>query len=433
VSITNGAPATPFGGPPTIQQVSGVAAAMNVGGMISITSNALAPGLHDLTLTQTGTGWVEDFLLYIPILPTPNVTPLLTVFHQFSVSHRDVLLNTSFLQEAQTRGWFMLAPKGATDINFSSLVSQANTESVLRWVLTNYNIDRSRVYGVGFSMGGGNALSYAARHLDPFGPMFAAVVNLNGSLSISDVYVNEIGTHWALNFLYGGNPTAEPFAYSRCSVLEIDQATGFVIPERSNAWNLAHIPIETWYAIDDPLVYLVEENLMLHAFLNGLGGVHILNPVLGAEHTWDSIDETQACNFLQQHTLAMPTSGYTVADRDGTYFQFEVEQDQAGDFSPMDWSVVSSQNTLIIDKTRNIRRITVDTTTLGLDSTQPLTVILGTADGQPDEIILGGYTQSPQNVTRNGVPNTSWVYDSSAGTLEIHEINTGYHTWITTP
>lgn len=406
---------------------------MNTGGAISVTTNTLAPGLHDLTFTQTGTGWVEDFLLYIPMLPTPNVTPLLTVYHQFSVSHRDVLLNTTFLQEVQNRGWFMLAPKGATDINFSSLVSQANTEFVLRWVLTNYNIDRSRVYGVGFSMGGGNALSHAARHLDPFGPMFAAIVNLTGSLSISDVYVNELGTHWALNFLYGGPPSSQPFAYSRSSTIEIDQATGFVIPDRSMAWNLSHIPIQTWYAIDDPLQYLVEQNQMLHAFLSGLGGVHILNAVPGVEHTWDTLDETQACNFLAQHTLATPNSAYTVADRDGTFFQFDVEQDQAGDFSPFEWSAIPAQNTLIIDKTSNIRRITVDTAPLGLDPNQPMTIILGTADGQPDEIILSGYTQSPMNVTRNGVPNTSWVYDSAMGTLEIHEINTGYHTWVTTP
>src|SRR5262245_1035275 len=147
-------------------------------------------GLFQVTLNNTGSGWVERFLLYVPRLPVGERAPLLVVFHRFGVSHWDAYYWTEYIQQAQRRGWFLVAPLGANQASFSCLEGQINVEAALRYTTDAFNIDRTRVYGVGFSMGGGNVTTYAARHVDPSGVMFAAIVNHTGGVSLANTWAN---------------------------------------------------------------------------------------------------------------------------------------------------------------------------------------------------------------------------------------------------
>ena len=119
------------------------------------------------------TGTDELFSLYVPSSPSGQARPLIVGFHGFGVSHLDFsYYNTDILAEAAARDWFVLAPiqinpvLNTGDISFGSAESQLNVEHVLNYVLDEWPIDLDRIYGIGFSMGGGNAVSYAARHRD---------------------------------------------------------------------------------------------------------------------------------------------------------------------------------------------------------------------------------------------------------------------------
>jgi len=68
-----------------------------------------------------------------------------------------------------------VAPRGIYKENFGAPLPQDQQQQVIDWVLAHYPIDRDRIYGIGFSMGGGGVASYAARHLDRTGAMFAAM------------------------------------------------------------------------------------------------------------------------------------------------------------------------------------------------------------------------------------------------------------------
>ena len=391
------------------------------------------PGLFDLTLEGTGTPWVENFLLQIPDAPPPQLVPLIVVFHQGDASHRDVLFNTEFLYEAAARGWYLLAPLGATEINFSSIDSQINTKFVLDWVLENYNVDRSRIYGVGFSMGGGNALNFAARHLDPTGGMFAAIVNHTGSVDLSDTYDKDNNAAAYMNLLFGGPPAGDDFTYRRSSTVTIDQQTGTVIPERDMVRNLLHVPIRTVIGSFDPLDYLTWQNFRMHLHLDEMGGQSEFLVVPWFTHTWNILDERGACDFLAQYSLQIPTWGRALVDRSGNYFHFDVTQAQSGKFTPFLWSIDAGANSLSLANTANLSELRLATISAGLDPSVPLELFLAAQDGDADEIVLADYSTPPSKVLRDGVATTSWTWDSTTGSLRLVETSGAYHSWRIVP
>ena len=132
-----------------------------------------APGVYSISFNDTGTGWQESFLLAVPRNPLPS-PPLLVMFHGYSTSENSCLTQTPLMKMAMERGWYVVAPLGAHQMNYGVPYSQANIEFVLDWVLHTLPIDTDRIYGIGFSMGGGGVSSYAARHLDPDHARFAA-------------------------------------------------------------------------------------------------------------------------------------------------------------------------------------------------------------------------------------------------------------------
>jgi len=280
-------------------------------------------GMYTITLNNTGSGWQETFLLQVPAVPATTPSPLLVCFHKFGVSQNDILTRTTFFQEAQARNWFCVAPLGAAQVAFSSLESQVNVRAVLDYVTGVFNIDRSRVYGAGFSMGGGSVTSYAARHLDPNGLLFAAIANHTGGVALPHTYANEpddadlddnvpnFGDHLEvpdiLDFWYGGAPQTNAFAYLRCSMMDLDPLTGAVAPGTNMARNLAHVPILNWLAAGDPMVYLYEQTDEFQKHIQHQNTQNTLVIAPGTVHSWNTLDETAVCNWLAQFTLQLPS------------------------------------------------------------------------------------------------------------------------------
>ena len=160
--------AASLGGPALCAQPQGrsVAAPSRAG------SGPTAPLLNGTVVTYTlGTtqsGFPESVLVGIPNGASSSApTPALILFHGYYEDPADLQVRTSFFDEALARGWFVIAPLGANIANFGIDYAQQNTEDALTyvWALHGSMIDAERVYGVGFSMGGGWASSYAARHV----------------------------------------------------------------------------------------------------------------------------------------------------------------------------------------------------------------------------------------------------------------------------
>ncbi|MBI5364796.1 MAG: hypothetical protein HZA53_16590 [Planctomycetes bacterium] len=407
-----------------------------------------AVGLYTIVLNNTGSGWQETFLLQVPLTQPVTPAPLLVCFHKFGVSQNDILNRTTFFQEAQARSWFCIAPLGAAQVNFSSLESQINVRAALDYVTAGFAIDPARIYGVGFSMGGGAVTSYAARHLDPNGSMFAAIANHTGGIALPHTYANEpddadlddnvpnfgdnLEVPDILDFWYGGAPSMNRYAYLRCSMMDLDPLTGAVAAGTDMSRNLAHVPVLDWLAAGDPLVYLYEQTDEFHKHIQHQNTQNTLVIAPGTVHSWNTLDETAVCNWLSQFTLQLPTEGSLLADDDGTWLRFQVAQDAGGDFTPFTWKSIAATNRFELTATRNLRRLTVDTQGLGLTTASTLTLQLSTADATGDELLLTGFTQAPSAILRDGQP-ASGVHDPVLHTLRLVETDAATHAWTVVP
>jgi pimeloyl-ACP methyl ester carboxylesterase len=385
-------------------------------------------GLFNVTLANTGTGYIEVFLLQVPDVPPQGPTPMLVAFHKFGVSHADVLFNTNFVQECRTRGWYLLAPFGAMEDNYGCLPSQANVTAAIDFVRSSAPVDPGRVYGVGFSMGGGGCASYAARHLDPSESIFAAIVDHTGSVSLWHTYANQdISVEQIMEGLFGGSPAAQHFAYQQCSTVDIDPLTDLVDPTSDMARNLDNV--HCWMADQDPNVYLQTETQLFFNDVHALNSADLLTVVSGNVHSWSTMDDTAACDWLSRFTLQEPLTGTTLADTGGQWHRFTVVQDAPGAFTPFNWLSNPPANRLSFWDTANLKQISVDPTRLGLVYSGNLKLNMSSADGTGDQVLWLHVPRAPINVTRNSQP-ASATYDPVAKTLLIDEQSGSGAQWV---
>ena len=392
--------------------------------------------IYGVTL-HPGTGSPEHFL--IAPAPAGALRPLLVGFHKFGVSHYDVLYHTSFFQEGIQRGWHVIAPWGGHSAHFSNIVSQLNTEAVLNWVIANFGVDKTRVYGVGFSMGGGAALNYAARHVDPDGVMFAGIVNHTGTVDLLDAYANEPGAQQIFDNLFGnGNPgSADNWLMRRSSLITLDPVTQQVDTATDLARNLSSVSTRTVYASQDPKAYLRTQNSALHARLVSLFGAtsqHGLYVFPGNTHDWATLNAKSSCDWLRTRRLKIPDWGYALADQQDVYFYFDIEQDQGNAFTPFRWNLDPPTNAVAITNTATLMRVSVNYEAAGLSTLTPLTVVLSTSDGIPDTVRFRNWDHLPSNVLRDGVATTSWAYETGSGALSLIEYDgAAQHVWQVIP
>ncbi|MBM3990804.1 MAG: alpha/beta hydrolase [Planctomycetes bacterium] len=407
----------------------------------SIVGRAGVPGVtptprwFEVTI-QPGTGFGERFLVQDSNGIGPR--PVLVVFHKFGVSHYDGLLNTSFFAEARRRNWICIAPLSGGQTHFSDSRSHIHTRAVLQWVRSSLSVDTARVYAVGFSMGGGAAMNYAARQLDPTHLMIAAVFNQSGILSHEDTYPQSGPTIQQIyddRFGNGLPGSATPWNLQRGSVFSFDP-NSLVVAATDLGRNLLHLATHTTRTTGD-IPYLITQNDLFHQHQLGRGASatrHLLSVVNYPGHSWDAVSEASVCNWLRNYSLALPSAANTLADANGRFFHFHIEQALAGDFTPFNWSVDTINNAVAITGTANLTRARVATADAGLDPLQPLSVTTGCADGLPDQILLEGYVQSPSAVLRDGVSTLNWSHDAQLGRLVLDETDGGAtHVWSIVP
>lgn len=454
--------------PSTYSPLSAQASALGVSFIRTVASPAdvefgFIPGIGGTNLLVgifvESTMQQEIFTLHVPDSAPGVKRPLLMAFHGFGVSHLDIAFNTSLLQEAADRDWFLVAPfqfsdVGDAQVSYSSVQSQVQVEAVMSWIMDRWPVDRDRIYGAGFSMGGGNAANYAARHRDRRQGAFAAVVNHTGSVSVADVYKNQLNIQGELDLIFGGSPLVFPFEYQRSSVIELDGMGTLMPGGRNLAVNLEHVPTQSWYGIEDPLTYLVDQTIQLDAFMQLLPNADhmlmpttvtqecLLGPALG--HCWETLDAQMACDWLELQTLEnAPLEGEYLIDRDGRWGVFDVVCEQPGQFSSFEYSFLPAFGRARIEATDNIAEISLDLSRVGLDTTQAVEVTLGSNDASLDRLILRGMASAPQLVRRDGqtiVEDCSgmgitpgWCYDAASQTVTIFDAPSVPAVWLVRP
>lgn len=414
----------------------------NKSGMGAVAVGGRSMRFYRFSIAPAGSTFIEDFIVYEPVPQPVTPKPLLVAFHGFGVTQNDILVNTTLLQQCAARGWHLLAPLSASGGHFMSDPGQMNTAAALDFVLSGFNVDESRIYGVGFSMGGGMALNYAARHLDPAHGMLAAVVDHTGSVDLNETYRKDPASQFIFDFWYGdGSPgSADAFKMTRSSLIAYDDITQQVDPGTDLARNLNHVPIKMVRAQNDPLVLLSEQHDRLYQHMASQGrvpGPTFSSTILpGNVHKWYTLDAASACDWLSQFSLQIPSSGRTLAVKDGPHFHLYVDQQSADAMTAFTWNVDTQDNRLELSETVNLEALVADTLAAGLSTSQALVVATATSDGASDRISVRGFNAVPSAVLRDGQPALygAWTYSPAAKMVTLKELDgSQQHTWTVVP
>ena len=96
------------------------------------------------------------------------------------------------------------------------------------------------------------------------------------------------------------------------------------------------------------------------------------------------------------------------------------------------WNVDTAANTLTLSATRNLQRLSVDSSRAGLSTTVPYSLQLSSSDATGDTVVFEDVAHAPSSVRRDGVPAPS-TYDAATHTLTLVETNASTHLWVVTP
>lgn len=386
---------------------------------------SVGPGVYAITLNRTGSGWSERFLVGLP-QSSASFAPALVLFHGYGEEPEDLLANTDYFAKAQARGWFVIAPLGAHKFNYSIPYAQHNVERALGWCAKHLPIDLDRMYAVGFSMGGGMATSYAARHQNPKRGRFAAVVNHTGTVSIQDCYwMTSDKNLMESPLMFGGSPIEQLFAYQRASTIDLAPGGTGVDPNSDMLRNLTHLSVKTFAASFDPVTFLVNQTQLFADQLTLRGGSANLYLANASQHSWSTLDENATLNWLDGISLSErgPNQVHSLlADRKGRWYDFNLVQHQTQRFTPLTWFASPASNKLYLVNTANLKRVLCHTTRLGLNPSQPLEVVFGSTDGRATDIALRGFASAPTQVRRNGTSSSSWSWNATTRVLVLHEL-----------
>lgn len=356
-------------------------------------------------------------------------------FHSFSVSEKDIFLNTNLPFEAAQRGWMLVAPYGLTDTSFASPQSQASLEAVFHVLYGLVPFNYRRIYAVGFSMGGLNALSYGMRHLDRLQLQFAGIVAHTSTLDMLQEYADSTPVmQWLLanSRHFQGTPQTHSFEYERVSPVQF-RDDGLVDAEKAPVLNIAGRPIYLHTNLADPRTDLVAGMGALATFLQQRGA-HVVehlvhDPAVG--HHWSSLPLGTALDYVAAHELggAPEQTVEMFADNPGRWLHTEVESispDRFGRFrlelAPVQAGIL---NSFALLATRDLDEIRLKTNQLGLDATTPLRFLHESSDGTADTLRIAGFANSPTSVTVDDQPATSWSWQATSKELVIEPTTDG--------
>lgn len=374
----------------------------------------------------------ERFRVQLPLdalFPPFEPRPVVVAFHFFGVSE-DAPFNQTLPQLCQQNGWYMIAPWGFNQINFGNEQSQAGVDAILDWLEQFLDLDDERIYGVGFSMGGLNALSYAWRHQNPSGRRFAAVASLLGT--VDPVFAFNDGSPELQSLLmtdqaFGASPFVDPFAYERVATARL--APSLTIDDlNAGVNNLLDTPVYLGINTADPMTALLTQNNALASYLQSKGFPVTVDSFSGPpSHAWSNFDQSTVIDFFDgkvapqpEPTLGPPMDLYS--DREEIVRFSEVREIDPQTVARFRVTLgFPGSNSFALEMLRGLRELALDPFAIGIDPAQ--TVLLTSfgedAGATGARLVLSGYPQPPSSVTVFGAQPALLSHDPIADELTI--------------
>jgi len=400
-------------GPPVVAleaTTTPVSSRQKIGTMAVISGTVLLTSTYELAQGRV----ISQAVWYqVPMSYTGNVSvPLIIALH--GMGDTGQWIRDYLTEEANRRGWLLAAPDmhGHYYINHGKYAlgwvgAQHDVIDTVEYMMSEYQVDPSRIYIAGGSMGGQTTAMMTAKYPD----VFAAAVPWKPFTDLAQWY-NEreamgdpYGGNTKIRKETGGTPSTVPFEYQRRSPIRMSQ-------------NSRLVPIKMWHDVDDQLVPIHHSR----DWRDAINGWNPPTPVTLVEvPSWandcppDSEGDLEHCydpppsdifDFLTSFTLdtAPPVSVSLRTDESKPYYWLNVSQ-TGGDH----WSEIQA--------TYNLTDQTVSAT---ISDTQPLTLAFN----------LGSTPiRGPGGVDRSGIglPATTYlVY--GGGNNYLHNYVSGYLT-----
>jgi len=299
-------------------------------------------------------------------------------------------------------------------------IAQTHMVEVLNWIAERYNVDRRRIYMVGGSMGGAAGMVFHNNHLDPHGWMVAATASGSGIMDCHRRYLEQ-GVNHSMIQNFGGMPDSVPFQYHRNS------AVYFTDLSQSMHYNLRHLPMYyTFGYLESPWM---NHAVDLYNLIQPIADEMYLVMASWIGHGWDSMDEQNICDWLQNFTLNDNPDDISInTDENGRCYWVEVEQwDTTEAFTRFDATYNSHANSFTFHGFWNLHSALFDFAMMGINPND-VVQIFWTVDDTIETLILPDYVQIPDGVLKNGIPTTDWTYNAELGQVSITS-DTGFAVW----
>jgi predicted esterase len=285
-------------------------------------SNLRATEFEDFVFTSSYDGSSQPAALQVPTSYDPGQpTPLLIAVHGWGDDRWAAL--GSFAFEANDAGWLLAAPdmhgersaypRPPYDHPLASRASQHDILDTIDYVRERYNVDPSRIYLAGVSLGGQIALVTAAKNPG----LFAAVVSDRGPTDLALWY--EEAPEWRQALIAqecGGPPESGTwFEYQRRSPINY-------------ARNLTHTPLHLYHGTDDTVVLPHHSQDMVDAILSYDSTAPVtLTTFLGGHDTPVPGGNADIVQWLGSHELGqVPFQIDAITDESTTFWWAQITQ-----------------------------------------------------------------------------------------------------------
>lgn len=412
--------------------------------------------------TETTT---QEVYLQLPAVLTGN-NPVILAFHgayynrfwgnQTGTNELKAQLR-QLMTEAGRRGWITASLQahgtgttGDLPFSYGNPEMDQRITATLNELENVWGIRDRRIYTIGHSMGGCDAINYAARHQDPYSWRIAAAWSWSGVLDVKH-FVNAGDFFWAT-----GNYAVDPLPYIRASSINIDPTcldnptcgvlgTAFN-EDLSQIFNAAEIPIRITHADNDICeAFCALETVEEFQLTTGeLPNVSFDTSFNNNHATAEDFDAVAICDFFAGNAVAttLPSKGYkTVATEDGRYGYFDVTLSGTAAPGVFGWEFVTtglnalglplpaspsqpmsgiSELRFRVDDPSGYETPLVSTQWMFISCPEPT---------EPVTLVLENFLDAPGPIGLNGSPSTAWSYDSNAKVLTLGPAGPGSFIW----
>ena len=225
-------------------------------------------------------GSVQPYYVYVPTTLADAQAPLVVVLHAFKEIASQVFEAGALAQEAEDRGWIVVAPNGRGSTGYVA-AGESDVLEVIEALREQLPVDGTRLYLTGYEMGGTGTWLLSLRHADLFAA--ASIVSGFGDMDQPGLF-QKMGFHPEELFLF-----------------ETRNPARLVRPGLTTAFRIVH-------AEADPVVSVLHARLMAER-LSEFGVPHEIVVRPTAQHGRELFFETLKANLDAMAPFRRDTPG----------------------------------------------------------------------------------------------------------------------------